>query len=586
MAQNVFIAIGGSGTKVAEALVRLLSIGIPTGRDENGVLTSAGDKLEIWRLDPDLSAASEKDLDNALEDYRLIQDSLSGSDAGVERAKDRAASQWAMDVDLNVRHINPLLLEGVAVDDNTRPTLRGFLDSGLQGVANRSSTILDIFYEDKELDIEINKGFYQKPFIGAAVMGLLADSLATNGSDADQKCNISRFNGQVVRFFLCGSLHGGTGACGIPVIGSFLKERSAGNKDWVLGAGLLAPYSKPGGAPYPKLAPGERLTDEAVASCVAKLRDSDEYRNLPPGDLQALARQLLNGFYADPDELVDRAAQGFRFFKDRIADNFHTVYVAGKKEPDTLDKWSNGGASQTNPSNTTEIVMALAAIGFFAGSAPAVPRTCLLPRATKDSEARPSGGLLPGELPSIEVPRYGGARELDVVRFEQVLLATGVLAHLVLRQIPWDERTKDGWPHLENLWKYYEHSDQRRHDDREAFDRSFVAIKKAVDALLGKTTKGWEPNSGRDLERYFSRASSDVDSVTNHLVAPKKGLPFFRRGEKLQPLTFGTSELLTTVVDFGKWGTSGEATLDRGAYLRRCWSKLYDLCAEKSAAGA
>lgn len=582
MAQNVFIAIGGTGTKVAEALVRLLAVGVPTRRDENGVLTSAGDKLEIWRLDPDLSAASEKDLDSALGDYQLIQDSLSGSDAGVERTRDRAASRWAMDVDLNVRHINPLLLEGVASEDNTRPTLRGFLDSGLQGVANRSTAILDIFYEDKELDIEINKGFYQKPFIGAAVMGLLAESLATNGSDADRKCNITRFNGQVVRFFLCGSLHGGTGACGIPVIGSFLKERSAGNNDWVLGAGLLAPYSKPGGAPYPKLAPGQRLTDEAVASCVAKLRDMDEYRNLPQGELQALARQLLNGFYADPAELVDRAAQGFKFFKDRIADNFHTVYLAGKKEPDTLEKWSNGGASQRNPSNTTEIVMALAAIGFFSGSALATPRTCLLPRATTESEARASGGLLPGELPSIEVARHGGARDVDLVRFEQVLLATGVLAHLVLRQIPWEEKSKYRWPYLENLWKYYEHSDQRRHDDRDAFDRSFAAIKKTVDALLGEATKGWEPSVRGDLENCFSKARSDVESVTDRLVTLKNS----GNGEKLQPLRFGTTELLTTVVDFGKWGTNGEATLDRGSYLRRCWSKLYDLSKEAQVVGA
>ena len=48
--KHVFIAIGGSGTKVAEALVRLLAIGFPT-RNDNGILTSARDKLEICITD-------------------------------------------------------------------------------------------------------------------------------------------------------------------------------------------------------------------------------------------------------------------------------------------------------------------------------------------------------------------------------------------------------------------------------------------------------------------------------------------------------------------------------------------------------
>ena len=43
--RNVFIAVGGSGTKVAEALVRLLAIGFPTRRDGD-LLTSAGDSLQ------------------------------------------------------------------------------------------------------------------------------------------------------------------------------------------------------------------------------------------------------------------------------------------------------------------------------------------------------------------------------------------------------------------------------------------------------------------------------------------------------------------------------------------------------------
>ena len=69
--RNVFIAVGGSGTKVAEALVRLLAIGFPT-RKENGILTSSGDSLQIWRLDPDRNSGAAVSLGNYLKDYEKL----------------------------------------------------------------------------------------------------------------------------------------------------------------------------------------------------------------------------------------------------------------------------------------------------------------------------------------------------------------------------------------------------------------------------------------------------------------------------------------------------------------------------------
>ena len=73
--RNVFIAVGGSGTKVAEALVRLLAIGFPT-RKENGILTSAGDSLQIWRLDPDLNSGAAISPGNSLKEYEELQSLL------------------------------------------------------------------------------------------------------------------------------------------------------------------------------------------------------------------------------------------------------------------------------------------------------------------------------------------------------------------------------------------------------------------------------------------------------------------------------------------------------------------------------
>src|SRR5258706_11446958 len=130
--------------------------------------------------------------------------------------------------------------------------LKGVLESTIPG--NESShPFLDLFYEERDLEIQVDRGFYQKPFIGSAVMALFVESLLYPGSEASQKCGFKALEGENVRFFLCGSLHGGTGACGVPVLGEFLKrrreEKQSGGK-WLLGACLLGPYHSPPALPF------------------------------------------------------------------------------------------------------------------------------------------------------------------------------------------------------------------------------------------------------------------------------------------------------------------------------------------------
>src|ERR1043165_3519341 len=103
--RNVFIAVGGSGTKVAEAMVRLVAIGFPTRR-ENGILTSAGDSLQIWRLDPDRNSGAAISLGNSLKDCDERQALLNG----IHKTPRVARGGGAMDIDTRVRHLDPLQL--------------------------------------------------------------------------------------------------------------------------------------------------------------------------------------------------------------------------------------------------------------------------------------------------------------------------------------------------------------------------------------------------------------------------------------------------------------------------------------------
>src|SRR2546429_6477286 len=215
--KNVFIAIGGSGTKVAEALVRLLSIGFPTYKDENGSLTSAGDYLQIWRVDPDRSSGASEDLNQALQEYRSIQSCLSDND----ETRTLAQSRWAIDIETKVRYLDPLDLPQETDQDNVTKTLGGVLDSrhNRNGqTITSSNALLTPFYQSKDLKVQIDRGFYQKPFIGAAVMSVFAKSLEEDSTPGGRAAGLTAFNNTPTNFFLCGSLHGGTGACGVPVM--------------------------------------------------------------------------------------------------------------------------------------------------------------------------------------------------------------------------------------------------------------------------------------------------------------------------------------------------------------------------------
>lgn len=156
--KHVFIAVGGSGTKVAEALVRLLAIGFPTHKDNSGALTSAGDKLEIWHVDPDRSSGAVEDLKNCLQEYAKLQKPLGD---GVDLTL-VASSRWAMDIETNVRDLDPLELPQAEGENEEIKTLRGILDSRYKETKSFAPMLMP-FYETKDLDVEINRRFYQKP---------------------------------------------------------------------------------------------------------------------------------------------------------------------------------------------------------------------------------------------------------------------------------------------------------------------------------------------------------------------------------------------------------------------------------------
>lgn len=553
--RNIFIAVGGSGTKVAEALVRLLAIGFPTQK-QNGVWTSAGDSLQIWRLDPDRNSGAAVSLGNCLKDYAELQGLLNGAHKGSAVG----GSHWAMDIDTRVRHLDPLQLPRMADSDNSVKTLAGILDSRYGGI-KKSLPFLSPFYEQKDLAVEIDRGFYQKPFIGAAVMAVFAESLRDENSPGGKACSLTGFQNVATNFFLCGSLHGGTGASGVPIMGKYLGSLKRNNQgwDWRVGACLLTPYCVPPQPPFGALRDGTP-TPQQVDDLVKEHGDKAAFQGLTIEDKRKLVEQILLGFYAEPEAMEARARQGLAYYRDHSADYFDELYLAGKPEPDKLKVWSNGGESQSNPLNSAEVVAALAALNFFSRAATGNPESYVIPTSTAELNSE--------KMSLRDLPCYMAG--MDEVDPERAFLATAVMHHLVTKAIPWDIPAKGFPKEIERLRQVYQNNESRKVEDHKKIQAAADLITKFLMTTIDphpKHTIGW---SGDDASRISPYLANDANSIKE--ISAKTAKKFLGKEAK-GDLELGDSSIRVSTFEFGEW-CPDTADFTIGEYLRLVWSKL------------
>ncbi len=557
--KHVFIAIGGSGTKVAEALVRLLAVGFPI-RNDNGNLTSTGDKLEIWRVDPDRSSGAVGDLKNCLLEYGKMQTAL-GDGSGINSV---ASSRWAMDIETNVRDLDPLELPRADETDNQVKTLGGILDSQYKGTKSFAA-MLAPFYEKKDLEVEIDRGFYQKPFIGAAVMSVFARSLEDDSTPAGKKAGLTAFNNTPTNFYLCGSLHGGTGACGVPVMGQFLHKRKTENPGWGwrIGGCLLAPFVKPPMPPFGVLSENQTLTEDYVNSCVERYGNEPAFQDMTTEEKQQLVKQILQGFFADPDDMEARARQGLNYYKDHSADYFDELYLVGKPHPNQLKTWSNGGKSQKNPLNSADFVAAIAALNFFAQANTGNPNSYIIGNSLTDV---PQENMQLRHLPTYRV-------QGEAIEPERVILATALTAYLVRRQMPWNkihESAKDF-----RLAAFYDARPTQKDMDSAFFDESFRLISGSLLTLVSPHSEqvptGWASSVSQEIWRYLSPEQNIIKEIQEKMG--KRLMSKEAKGTN----TLGETEVKFTTFDYGKWCPDGDQ-FTRGEYLRHVWQEIYRRC--------
>lgn len=348
-------------------------------------------------------------------------------------------------------------------------------------------------------------------------------------------------------------------------MGSFLKSRKDQNAGWGwrIGGCLLAPYVTPPNPPFGALAEGVEFNEGDVGQYIERFGNEPAFIGMTHEEKHQLVKQILQGFYADPEDMEARAKQGLAFYRDHSADYFDELYLVGKPNPNKLKVWSNGGVTQRNPLNSAEMVSALAALNFFARAGTGNEKSYVIGSSAADV---PAEDMRLSHLPSYQV----GGTEIDA---EKVFLASALMNHLVINQIPW-QNVRASVKDFE-LCRFYDDKEQRVGVDQPSFTEALRLISNSLVSLVRENTgdnpTGWNNRDAQEMWKYLSPDPVSVKDVENKLG--KKMFGSEAKGENV----LGMSTVKFTTQDFGKWCPAGDQ-FTRGEYLRTVWNKISDRC--------
>jgi hypothetical protein len=340
----------------------------------------------------------------------------------------------------------------------------------------------------------------------------------------------------------------------------FLGELKKRNANWKLGGCMLAPYAQPPLPPtLPTLRPELDLNSQ-IRSIINMHRDEEPFRSSPHPE--ELIRQILLGFYAKPQEVIERAKQGLGYYKDHLIEHFDALYLVGKTQLDQLDTWSNGGSTQINPINSAEVIAAITALNFFAGAVEGSGHNAKSYLVGTSSNTLNPQKMRLGDLPLYQV---AGA----TVDAEKLVLTAAVTRYLVRHILPWDRNIFTGKEFLYNARNYVNYGTEYQ-DDKTAYLAAAAIFTNAIDLLINPhptRTKGW---SGEDFTQLIPLLTEDAS-----LIMHKLGRKSIVSSAPKEPITLGLSHIELRDEEFQKWRVD-KKEFTRAEYLRAVWSQVLE----------
>lgn len=307
MPKNYLLGIGGTGSKVLEAVVFMCAAGY--GPEE----------LSIFLIDPDKGNGNLARTANLIDLYKDCKKNF-------ESTKDKEGRPRIDLFKTRISAANPLVWD-IFAEQNT--TLGHYINHPTMKQTNRNlADFASVLFSDEELNTPLNEGFRGHPSIGAVVMANPPEDREpwkTFFSDiAVQKtCD--------VQVFLVGSIFGGTGAAGIPTIGSrelikFHPKAKMGDEksSVLLGGALVLPYFR---------------FDEGKAP---------------------------DGMYVTYEDFPTATKSALQYYNEKKEDlGFDQLYFIGDSLGQNVGKFSHGKKEQENKPHYIEMVTGLAANDFF-----------------------------------------------------------------------------------------------------------------------------------------------------------------------------------------------------------------------------
>jgi len=307
MAKLYFFAIGGTGARVLRALTHLLASGLDMG----------GFTLVPVVVDADQCNGDTIRALNALNLYRRLRD---GYATEVPNVGDFFATE--------VMHPGQALGDKKdAIDGLTdfRLTLNNAHDRSFKeyishsALSPSSQAMARLLFSDADLASDMVVGFEGRPHMGTVVLNQMPDSAYyRNFASSFQPGD---------RIFIAGSIFGGTGAAGLPMLVKNIRQATVNGtqkahlQDAPIGALVALPYYG--------------LKDADTGKGI----DGDKFRTMAKAALSYYEKNLINN------------------------GSINNLYIIGD-EPHAIYPNNKGGGAQTNPAHFVEFTSALALAHF------------------------------------------------------------------------------------------------------------------------------------------------------------------------------------------------------------------------------
>ncbi len=243
---RVFIfGIGGTGARVITSLVMQLAAGVRP-KDASGNVLSEGFSIVPILVDPHNDCSALVELGALLDDYRKIHERLYGG-SRIDSGKGffSVKIETLHDVDPENIDSDSFIFR---MPEITNQTFESFID--FPGLDEKNRQFFSMLFSKSELKTNMQEGFYGSPNIGCVALNNFVNSPDFRSfKKAVQVVADDKGDRHGDKIFFIGSLFGGTGASGLPLfitnIRNLLKESvensgSAGLAQ--IGALLVMPY--------------------------------------------------------------------------------------------------------------------------------------------------------------------------------------------------------------------------------------------------------------------------------------------------------------------------------------------------------